>query len=130
MGESVRKRIALLLGQAEESSQSRFIEGFLTAAFANDFDVLIFSTYIKYQNTPERETGEISIFDLPNWKKFDAVVVLADTIQTPGAMEKIEEDLHENFDGEVIFIEKDSRYFRTYRMDNYTSVRKLVDHLI
>ena len=127
---SVRKRIALLLGQAEESSQTRFIEGFLSAAFANDHDVLIFSTFIKYQNTPEREIGEISIFNLPDWKKFDAVVVLADTIQTPGAMDKIEKDLHENYDGEVVFIEKDSSYYRTYRMDNYTSVRKLVDHLI
>jgi len=127
---SVRKRIALLLGQAEEYSQTLFIEGFLSEAFANDADVFIFSTYIKYQNTPQREVGECSIFDLPNWDMFDAAVVMADTIQTPGAVDKIEEDLHMNFDGEVIFIEKESKYFRTYRMDNYTSVKKLIDHLI
>ena len=130
MGKSGRKKIALLVGQAEEFSQTLFIDGFLSEAFANDCDVFIFSTYIKYQNTPQREVGEISVFDIPNWDVFDAAVVLADTIQTPGAVEKIEEDLHDRFDGEVIFIEKESRYFRTYRMDNYTSVKKLIDHLI
>ncbi|MBO4579502.1 MAG: EAL domain-containing protein [Clostridiales bacterium] len=130
MDKSVRKRIALLLGQAEEYSQTMFIEGFLKASFARGMDVFIFSTFIKYQNTPEREVGETSIFDLPNWKTFDAVVVLADTIQTPGAIERIEEVLRANYDGEVVFVEKDSKSYRNFKMDNYTSVKKLICHLI
>ena len=40
-----RKRIAILVGQADEYYQAEFICGFEKQAFAYDWDVLIFSTY-------------------------------------------------------------------------------------
>ncbi len=126
-----RKRIALLVGQADEDYQSRFICGFLNHAFEYDMDVCIFSMYHKYQDTVERENGDSNIFSLMRPELFDAAVLMADTIQTSGAAERIEERLHESFgDKPVLVIEKESRYFRSIFSSCHDSMVELVSHLI
>lgn len=65
-----RKRIALLLGQPEEDYQSGFIDGVMKRAFEEDFDVCVFSMFIKYQDSKERETGDSNIFNLINYEMF------------------------------------------------------------
>ena len=89
-----RKRIALLLGQADEYYQAQFVEGFTGKAFEHDADVLIFSSYLKYQNNRGREVGETSIFSLVPYETFDAIAVMADTLQSPGLADSIEEIIH------------------------------------
>ena len=90
-----RSRLALFVGQADEEYQSRFISGFLTKALAADYDVCIFSMYLKYQDTPERERGEANIFSLMNPQKFDGAIILKDSIQTENAAERLEKSLKE-----------------------------------
>ena len=50
-----RKRIALLVAQADEYYQSQFIEGFIDNAFKHNADVLVFGSYLKYQNNLQKE---------------------------------------------------------------------------
>ena len=83
---TLRKRIAILSSQLEENYQANFMQGFLAKAFAFDYDVCTFATYRKYQDTSEREVGETSIFSLIDYDAFDGVVVLPETLQTPGLM--------------------------------------------
>ena len=68
LGEGVMadKRIAVLAGQLEEPYQQSFIRGIKKQAFANGYDVCIFSMFIKYQNNKERETGDSNIYNLVN----------------------------------------------------------------
>ena len=100
-----RKRIALLCGQPEEYCQELFIRGFNKVIMEADFDVCVFAMYQKYQDSLQREIGDSSIFEIINYSKFDAVVVMADTIQTPGLIETIEGSLTGNYNGKVLFIE-------------------------
>lgn len=130
MQNTCRKRIAVLLGQPEEFLHERFLKGFLKEAFSRDYDVCMFAMYIKYQNSPARCIGEASIFDMVSYDKFDAVVVMADTIQTEGVVSKIEKDLLENYRGKVLFIDKDSDYFPSVHIDNYNPAKAVIDHLI
>ena len=95
-----RKRIGLLLGQPDESYQKEFIDGFLEQTFAYDYDVCIFAMYRKYQETTNREIGESGIFSLIPYENFDGFVVLADTIQTTGLIERLEDELHTFFRGQ------------------------------
>lgn len=125
-----RKRIAILAGQADESYQSRFIEGFLKQAFQYDYDVCVFSMWKKYQDTATREQGDSNIFKLINYKLFDGIVILKDTIQTPEVAKNLEESIHDIFGGPVIVIEQDSPYFQSVISDGYTPVVGLVSHLI
>ncbi len=125
-----RKRIGLLVGQADENYQKLFIEGFLKQAFELDYDVCVFSMYFKFQTTTAREIGESTIFSLINYNLFDAFVLLLDTLQTPGLSEDLEERLKENFEGPVICVDKESKYFPTIMTDHYSVVKKQISHLI
>lgn len=130
MADNVRKRIAVLLGQPEEYAYERFLKGFLEEAFRLDYDVCVFAMYIKYQNTPARCRGESSIFKLVNYSAFDAVVVMADTIQTKGVVERIERELHEGYSGKVIMVDQESEYFPSIHIDNYEPEKAVITHLI
>ena len=100
-----RKRIALLLAQADEYYQAQFVEGFIGKAFEHNSDVLVFGSYLKYQNNLGRETGETSIFTLVPFETFDAVAVMADTLQSPGLADSLEEMIHERCKCPVVFID-------------------------
>ncbi len=126
----MRKRIAVLTAQPEENTQSLFMEGFAKEAYDHDFDVCVFGMHMKTQDTAFREQGDSNIFNLINYDEFDAVVVLADVIQTTGVEERIEEHLHKTYQGPVIFIEKDSKYFPTIHLNHYKSFKNIMDHLI
>ena len=130
MSDSMRKRIAVLLGQPEEFSHEIFLRGFLDEAFGLDYDVCVFAMYIKYQSTPARSIGDSSIFKLINYGQFDCVVVMADTIQTKGEAERIEKELHETYKGKVLFVDQDSEYFPSIHIDNYTPEKMVITHLI
>lgn len=126
----LRKRIAVFVGQADESYQSRFITGLIDRAFEYDMDVCTFSMYRKYQGTAEREKGESNIFSLMNPDLFDGAVILEDTIQTTDAAENLEKRLHEQFEGPVLVIEKESEFYESLYVDGYSAMKELVSHLI
>ena len=125
-----RMRIAVLLGQADEQYQSEFLKGFLTEAYAKNADVCVFSMYIKYQSNRNREIGDSGIFNLINYDLFDAVLLLSDTIQTPDVIEQIEDRIHRVFRGPVLSVDRESNYFRSFWTDGYSTVYKLIEHLI
>lgn len=125
-----RKRIGVLLAQADETTQNHFMQGFLQEAFASDYDVLIFSMYVKYQQTNLRELGESNIYELINYDMLDAIVILLDTLQTTGLSDSIQKKIHDKFDGPVLVIDQKSPYFPSVMNDHCTPIRRLIDHLI
>ena len=125
-----RKRVAVLLGQPEEYAYELFLKGFIKEAFELDMDVCVFAMYIKYQNSPARSVGDSSIFKLVNYDAFDCIIVLADSIQTKGVANNIEESLHKSYKGKVLFVDQESKYFPSIHIDSYNPEKKIVDHLI
>lgn len=126
----MRKRIAVLVSQVDETTQRRFLIEFIRQAYAYDYDVCIFSAYQKYQDTVLRDIGDSNIFKLVNYRHFDAVLVLSDTILTPGVAVSLQKTIHDSFDGPVLIVDQNSPYFDTVRIDHYSPMRKIVDHLI
>lgn len=124
------KRLALLCGQPEEYCQELFIKGFNEVAIKAGYDVCVFAMFQKYQDSPAREIGDSSIFEMINFKAFDAVAVMCDTIQTSGVVEKIEMRLKDEYDGPVLFIEGESNQFPVILQDNYYPIKKIINHLI
>ena len=80
----MRKRIGVLLAQLDENTQKRFMDAFIKEAYAHDYDVCIFSMYQKYQETELRNIGDSNIFNLIRPQDFDGIVVMIDTLLTPG----------------------------------------------
>ena len=127
---SQRKRIALLLGQPGEDYQTNFITGFMEQAFKYNYDVCVFAMYHKIQDSKPREIGESNIFKLIQYDLFDAVVIMGDTIQTPGVLYNIEKKLKESYKGVVLCVDKASVNFPVIKMDHYTPIFQLVSHMI
>jgi len=125
-----RKRIAVLLGTAEELYQEQFLKGFLAQAFDYDYDVCVFAMYQKFQESKTREVGETSIFYLIDYSKFDGVVLLLDTIQTPGMAKKIEQMVKKHFSGPVLCVDCESDIFPWIEMEYYESAKAVISHLI
>ena len=125
-----RKKLALFVGQADESLQRRFITGVTKQAFRINKDVCIFSMYKKYQDTAERDKGESNIFTLANPDFFDGIIILKDTIQTPNAADELEKRLNKTYKGPVLVVDLESKYYDSVFIDSYTPVKELTDHLI
>ncbi len=130
MANKNRKKIAVLVGHPEEHSHEQFLKGFLEESFKMDYDVVVFAMYVKYQRTPDRNIGDSSIFKLINYDMFDCIVVLADTLQIKGLPEELEERFHEKYKGKVIYVDRESKYFPSIHIDNYTPEKLVIDHLI
>ena len=126
----MRKRIAILVAQIEENTQKRFIRAFMKEAYAHDYDICIFSMYQKFQETDLRNIGDFNIFTLVPFDKFDGIVVLADTIQTPGMEEILLKRVKENYHGPVVVVDKETDLFDYVLMDHYTPIVEIVNHLI
>lgn len=126
----MRKRIAVIVAQVDETTQRRFLHGFTKEAYAHDYDICIFSMFQKFQETPQRNIGDSNIYNLINYDLFDGIVILSDTLQIPELAKKIEKKVNERYDGPVVIIDQKSEIFESIMMDHYTPVKKLVDHLI
>lgn len=126
----IRKKIALLVGQADEYYQAEFITGFEKQAFEDDCDVCVFAMFQKYQSSAPREIGDTSVFSLIPYESFDGVVLMLDTMQTPGLADNIEAIVHERCVCPVISVDKKSRYFTSITPNHYEGVRAIITHLI
>ena len=125
-----RMRLALLAGHVDETRQSRFVNGFLQQAFADDLDVCIFSMYRKYQSSFVREQAEMNIYNLFYPAIFDGIVILKDSIQTVPSSNPIEERIHDTYTGPVLVIDRESDFFDNVFEDDYSGMSQIVRHMI
>lgn len=126
----MRKRIGVLLAQLEENTQKRFMQAFTKEAYAHDYDICIFSMYQKYQETQLRNIGDSNIFSLIQYDCFDGLVIMLDTILTPGFEERLLTRIKNSYDGPVIIVDKESDMFDYVLMDHYSPIVELTNHLI
>lgn len=75
-----RKRICVITAQVEEDTQNHFMHGFMKKAYEKNYDVCVFSMFLKYQDSSYREVGDSNIYNLINFDLFDAVVMCQDTL--------------------------------------------------
>ncbi len=126
----MRKRVGVLLAQLEENTQKHFMEAFIKEAYAHDFDVCVFSMFQKYQENELRNIGDSNIFTLIRYERFDGLVIMLDTIQTPGLEEKLLPEIKDKFHGPVIVVDRETDLFDFILMDHYTPIVELMDHFI
>lgn len=125
-----RRRIAVLTAQIEEYGQTVFLRGLIRSAFEHDIEVSVFSMFQKIQSSIAREKGDSSIFDLVNYSLYDAIVVVPNTIHTPGIVDEIVDKIKSTYNGPVLYIDRDSEDFYSFKINASHSLYKVVSHLI
>ena len=127
---SKSRTIAVLVGQAYEYYQASFLEGFIEDMFAEDYDVCVFAMYEKYQNTAAREIGETSIFKLIPYDRFDGYVLMLDTMQTPGLVDSVMDEIRKYVTVPVITVDKKIEGYPCIMPRHYEGIKVLISHLI
>lgn len=124
-----RKRLAVVLSQAENTYQKNLLIGLTGEAFRCGFDVCVFTTFIKDGTPEEYRIGESNIFHLINPEKFDGAVILPDTIKFAGITRKVVSDF-QRLELPVVTIDYQIDDIPCIWGSDSDDIEKLVDHLI
>lgn len=124
-----RKRLAVVLSQAETTYQKNLLMGLIGEAFRCDLDVCVFTTFIKDGISDAYRLGESNIFHLINPEMFDGVIIVPDTIKFPGVTQKAVSDFKE-FNLPVVTIDYQIEELPCIWSSDSDDIEKLVDHLI
>lgn len=95
-----------------------------------NYDVAVFSTFIKNTGLPEYKVGEKNIFNLINFDRFDGILVAPLTLAIENLTEEIESMLLNKCKCPVLFIDKSSRYFPNIITNDREATERVVNHLI
>lgn len=127
-----RKLIGVIISQADAPYASRLITGITHQAYKLDYDVAVFSTFIKDMgnlgNTWHK--GEENIFNVINYSMLDGIIIVPDWLQTDNVGKKLEMEIKEKFDKPVVSVDIDVPGFSSLFTDDVQSVKMLVSHLI
>lgn len=125
-----RKLIGVLISEVEELYQQKLLRGIITQCYGLNYDVAIFSTFIKDTGLPEYKRGEKNIYNLVNYDRFDGIIVAPLTLAIENLSEEIEETLKKKCKCPVIYVDKTSEYFPHIETDDRNAMEQIVDHLI
>ena len=125
-----RKRIGVILSEAEGYYQTRILKGIMTKAFELDYDVLILTSFVKESFLNDFVHGEKQIYDAINYDKLDSVIVLGDTLKMPGLFEKICKDIDEKCHAPVVFLDRKYKDYESVFTRDELPFMRLTEHLI
>ena len=127
----IRKRIAVLMaGVSYKAYQHPLLEGIISQAYALDYDVVIFSPFMAYDNTTDYQIGENRVFELVNFNLFDAVIYAPCSFSNDAMRELVENILSKNCHIPVIALESDNPKYFDIMMDDFHAFERVVDHVI
>ena len=123
-------KIAVLLGGISYDSQKRTINGILDRALLDMANVYIFACDgWKYEVPAKYEKGENNIYRLPDFTKYDGVIMNTDTIRVPDVVKEITTKI-----GEAgipcVDLNDESPYFMHVEMENRNGIEEIIDHLV
>lgn len=123
-------KIAVLLGEISYDSQKRTINGILDKAILDMANVYIFTCDgWKNEVSAEYEKGEYNIYNLPDFTKYDGVILNTDTIREPDVVKRIADRINEA-GIPCIDLNVHNLYFMHVEMENRNGVEEIMQHLI
>ena len=125
----MKKKIAVLACGWSTYFLKDFVTGMQRAVIGKNIDIYLFNTYnyTEYSGFPNY-TGA-SIFNLIHYEDFDGIVILADLIGNPRILER--ERLRIIKSGKpALSINKKMEGICCLRIDNYSSMYSVIDHII
>ena len=82
------KQIAVLMGAINLDNQRQIVNGMIEAGKETDSNLYIFTNYVSSRENEENIRGAYHIMDLPDFSKFDAVILAINTLNYIPAAER------------------------------------------
>ncbi len=125
-----RKLIGVILSQPDYPYQHKLLSGIISRAFKLNYDVAVFSSFVKDELSKEWHYGESNIFNMINYSALDGIIFVPDTLRVNGVDKKIEQDILKNFKKPVISVDIKNENFHNIFTDDIQSIKKIISHLI
>ncbi len=125
-----RKLIGVIISEVEELYQHKLLKGIISECNFLDYDVAVFSTFIKDTGLPEYKLGEKNIYNLMNLERFDGIIVAGITLAIDKLFQDIENMLHIRCNCPVLYVDSRSKYYPYIYTNDRKSTEVMTDHLI
>ena len=125
-----RKLLGVMIAQPDAYYSSALIQGILTQAFKFDYDVAVFSPFIKDKLSDLWHVGERNIFNFVNYSLLDGIIFVPDTLKVEDIDKQVENDIKTKFKGPVVSVDIETEGFANIFTDDVHNVKKIVSHLI
>lgn len=124
------RNIAAIVSGMDEEYPYHIIRGINKFAKDNFLNVSYFAAYGNIAGTNGSDIGELSIYNLPEFSKFDGAILITNTFANPELRESIINKVKAANIPTIIFENRDHEEFYDISIDNYSVMRRLVEHLI
>lgn len=122
--------IAAVVSGLDEEYPYYIIRGINKFARDHNINVSYFAAFGGVVDSRKFDIGEFSIYNLTDFSKFDGVILLANTFIDTKVAARIIEKVKASGIPTVIFESSDHEEFNDISIDNFTVMKKLVEHII
>ena len=122
--------IAVIVAGIDEEYQNAVLEGIKKCAKRYRANISCFCSFSGVLSSRKFDIGEYNIFNLINYKKFDGMILLTNTISDPLEKEKITSKVKDSGIPVTVLDCDDYPEFYNISIDNYKAMRSLVDHIL
>lgn len=126
----MHKHIAVIVAGIDEEYQNSVIEGIISCAKRNEANVSCFAAFGGVISSSKYDIGEYNIYNLVNYREFDGVVLMTNTVCDPGEKKKIIDKVREAGIPGVFLDCDDDPTFYNIKIDNTKAMRDVVQHVI
>lgn len=122
-------KIAVLMGGLLYDSQRRMLEGISDYAKKKKVNVFVFTCGGDIYTVNDHNIGEFQIYNLPDLRTYDGIIIAPDTIQNADVVEKLEKELAESA---VPAIAIDTRVadLGCFEIDNAGAIYRMTEHIV
>jgi len=124
-----RVHIAVIVSTIDEDYQSGILSGIRQYAFANGITLEHFAAAGNIGGDIGHDTGEYNIFSLADFRQFDGVILLVNTIQNPACIASVLKRVRSS-GVPAVCIDREEEDFYTIRIDNRKAMRDMTEHFI
>ncbi len=124
------RNIAAVVSGMDEEYPYHIIRGINDVAKKNNVNISYFAAYGNILRADKLDVGELSIYNLPDFAEFDGAILITNTFANPELRDSVIARVKAAHIPTVIFECKEHEEFYDISIDNYSVMKKLVEHLI
>ncbi len=121
--------IAVIVACIDEGYQNSIITGIQSFASKNCINAAVFASFSGVMGSQRHDTGELNIFQLPDFRMFDGAVLLTNTIAYQPVINDILEKIKEA-GIPAVSIDNNIPEFYHIGIDNSKAMREIAEHFI
>ncbi len=123
------KQIAVILCSINLDNQKKILKGLVAAAKETDVNLYIFTNYIGMQESEESVLNSYRILELPDFRKFDGLIMAINTIHLPPTADYIMNQIAKT-GIPTVSIDREFEGMSCVKISSYDAEFEMVEHLI